>query len=803
MTGTSIDRRAALTVLFGLAWGTHALAQAPASPAAPAPGTAPAGGPAPDWPKIVQANGATLSFYLPQIDDWDGHRLEAHAAVSVAPSAGAQPVFGVASVVAETQVDKGTRTVSIEGLRIVSVRFPSAPDQEGAYKKLLEQHIPNRVRKMELDRLEAALATVEARERGEKKPLRNDPPRIVFSTTPALLVLIDGAPAYRAVSGTPYQRVINTRPLLLKDAAGAHYLRLFDGWMKAPAVTGPWNVVAKPPADLAGLLQAASKAGGVDLLAGGDPKDPATRPSLAKGPVPMIVVATESTELIVTEGEPQYSAIGAGTQLLYVSNTTGHVFKHIGDQQTYVLVSGRWFRAASLAGPWTYVPSKDLPPDFAKIPDDSPKENVKASVPGTPQAQEAVIANGIPETAAIKRSEAKLTPPPQYDGGTPQFKPIEGTSLKYVQNSPYPVIQVSPTSYYALQNGIWFVAPTPQGFWEVATTVPPEIYSIPPASPVHYVTHVYVYRATPTVVYVGYTPGYYGVYVYDGVVVYGTGYVYPAWTGTVYYAAPVTYGYAVSPTYTPWTGWIMGFGFGWAFGAVTAGWGWGCYPAWGPYYSRGAAVGPYGAAAWGPGGWAATTGNVYHRWGDTAAVTRHSSGYNAWTGNRWAGSAGMSYNSRTGTIAAGQRAAVGNVYTGDYAYGARGAAVNPRTGQAVTAGRVTAGNVESGRYGSAGYVRGESGGAARVGNDLYATRDGNVYRNTGSGWEQSSGGNWSGVRDPERTSSLSQQQQVRSTGEARVNSYRASGAASGGYHGGGGGSFSGSGGFRGGGGRRR
>jgi hypothetical protein len=784
-----IGRRTVLTALLGLAWGSRALAQTPSLPPEP-PGAAIT----PDWPKVVKAGDATITFYLPQFDSWDGHRLEAHAAVSIAPSASAQAVFGVASVVAETQVDKGARTVTIEGLKVSSVRFPSAADQEAAYRKLIEQHIPSRVRTMELDRLEAALAAVQARTRGEGKPLRNEPPRIVFSTTPALLVLIDGSPAYRPVTGTPYERVINTRPLLLKDAAGTHYLRLFDGWMAAAALTGPWSVAAKAPADLTGILQTATKAGGVDLLAGGDPKDPASRPSLAKGPVPAILVALEPTELIVTEGEPNYTAVGGGTQLLYVSNTTGHVFKHLGDQQTYVLVSGRWFRGASPAGPWTHVPGKDLPPDFAKIPDDSPKENVKASVPGTPQAQEAVIANGIPETAAIKRSEAKLSPPPQYDGGAPKFQPIEGTSLAYVQNTPYPVIQVSPTSYYALQNGIWFVAPTPQGFWEVATTVPAEIYSIPPASPVHYVTYVNVYRATPTVVYVGYTPGYYGVYVSDGVVVYGTGYVYPAWTGTVYYGVPVTYGYAVSPTYTPWTGWIMGFGFGWAFGAVTAGWGWGCYPAWGPYYARGAAVGPYGAAAWGPGGWAATTGNVYHRWGDTTAVTRHSSGYNAWTGNRWAGSAGMSYNSRTGTIAAGQRAAVGNVYTGDYAYGARGAAVNPRTGQAVTAGRVTTGNVESGRSGSAGYVRGQSGGVARVGNDLYATHDGNVYRNTGGGWQQHGSGGWSGVSDQARSNALNYQQQVRSAGETRASQYRSS--HSGGYQGGGGG-------VRGGGGRRR
>jgi len=582
---------------------------------------------------------------------------------------------------------------------------------------------------------------------------------------------------------------------VLKDAAGTHYLRLFDGWMTAPAVTGPWSVAQRPPADLAGVMQTEAKTGDVDLLAGGDPKDPATRPSLAKGPVPAILVAMEPTELIVTQGAPNYTPID-GTQLLYVSNTTGHVFKHLGDQQTYVLVSGRWFRAPSPDGPWTHVPGSSLPPDFAKIPDDSPKENVKASVPGTPQAQEAVISNSIPETAAIKRSEAKL-PPPKYDG-PPQLQPIEGTPLAYVANSPYPVIQVSPTSYYALQNGVWFVAPSIQGPWAAAPSVPPAIYSIPPSSPLHYVTYVYVYRATPTVVYVGYTPGYYGAYVSDGVVVYGTGYVYPAWVGTVYYPVPVTYGYAVSPTYTPWTGWIMGFGFGLAFGAVTAGWGWGCYPSWGPYRgSYGAAVGRYGgAAAWGPGGWAATTGNVYHRWGDTAAVSRHSSGYNAWTGNRWSASAGMSYNSRTGTLAAGQRAAVGNVYTGNVAAGSRGVAVNPRTGQAVAGGRVAVGNVGSGQGGSAAWARGSSGGVARVGDDVYASHDGNVYRRTDSGWQERSGGSWGGVSDQARTGSLNREAQIRSAGETRVNNYRASGGHSGGYRGGGGGG-------RGGGGRRR
>ena len=85
-----------------------------------------------------------------------------------------------------------------------------------------------------------------------------------------------------------------------------------------------------------------------------------------------------------------------------------------------------------------------LPPDFAKIPDESEKENVKAAVAGTPQAKEAVISNLIPQTAEVKVADAKMDPP-KYDG-EPKLVPIEGTPLHYVVNTATPVIQVSPTS---------------------------------------------------------------------------------------------------------------------------------------------------------------------------------------------------------------------------------------------------------------------------------------------------------------------------------------------------------------------
>ena len=48
------------------------------------------------------------------------------------------------------------------------------------------------------------------------------------------------------------------------------------------------------------------------------------------------------------------------------------------------------------------------PRDFAKIPPDSPKGNVLASMPGTEQVREAVVANQIPQTTALRRTEVKF-----------------------------------------------------------------------------------------------------------------------------------------------------------------------------------------------------------------------------------------------------------------------------------------------------------------------------------------------------------------------------------------------------------
>jgi hypothetical protein len=98
---------------------------------------------------------------------------------------------------------------------------------------------------------------------------------------------------------------------------------------------------------------------------------------------------------------------------------------------------------------------------------------------------------------------------------------------------------------------VWFVATAPRGPWAVATSVPAVLNSIPPSSALYSLTFVQIYGFTPTVVYEGYTPGYMGVYVNGGAVVYGTGYVYSTWIGTVWYGPPVTYGCGVGIAWMP------------------------------------------------------------------------------------------------------------------------------------------------------------------------------------------------------------------------------------------------------------
>jgi len=518
------------------------------------------------WPRILNTDGQAITVYQPQVTSWSGNTLTARCAVSVLPQGAAQPVFGTVVLTANTSVDKTAQTVSLANISVSQANFPTAPDQASIYAAQVAGGAAQWAQNLSLKAVNANLAVTQAESAGGNGvAVQNTPPAIIFSEASAILVLIDGQPALRPVANSSLLRAINTQALLLMDeSSGLYYLRANNTWLSSRGITGPWAPVDTPPASLDAVLQQAETAGNVQLF---------SPPADATGtPMPTVYVSTSPAELIITQGAPQFEPV-PGTQLLHVTNSGSSIFMNVANQSYYIVISGRWFTSSALQGPWQFVPANQLPPDFANIPETAPSGVVLASVSGTPQAQEAVISSTIPQTATITRSTAAQVP---FDGD-PQFLPIQGTGLSYAKNSSLPVIKVGSDEYYAVVNGVWFRAKTPAGPWVVADRVPDVIYTIPPSSPVYYATSVYVYGSTSDVVYVGYTPGYYGVCLApEGVVVYGTGYIYPSYiSDTVWIGPPLTYGFGA--------GFACGLATGFAFG-LAVDHGWGCSPWWGPWH---------------------------------------------------------------------------------------------------------------------------------------------------------------------------------------------------------------------------
>ncbi len=282
---------------------------------------------------------------------------------------------------------------------------------------------------------------------------------------------------------------------------------------------------------------------------------------------PKIIVATEPTELVTTDGEITFAPI-SNTDLLYVENTDSELFLDIDSQEYFILISGRWYQSLSLNGPWSYVASDQLPETFKNIPPDSPKGGVLSSVAGTEQANDAVLDSYIPETSAIDRDDKSLEV--TYDGD-PQWEYIEDTDMHYATNTASSVIKYE-NAYYCCEEAVWYQASSATGPWVVCVDVPDEIYTIPPSCPIYNVKYVYVYDYTPTVVYVGYYPGYAGSYVYGPTIVYGTGWYYRPWYGAYYYPRPVTWGFGVH--YNPYRGWSFSFGLRFGGPHLWIGFGW-------------------------------------------------------------------------------------------------------------------------------------------------------------------------------------------------------------------------------------
>lgn len=120
-------------------------------------------------------------------------------------------------------------------------------------------------------------------------------------------------------------------------------------------------------------------------------------------------------------------------------------------------------------------------------------------------------------------------------------------------------------------------------------------------------------------------------------------------------------------------------------------------------------------------------------------------------------------NPSTSVTAAGRQVTRGNAYTGRQVTAGSGVVYDPRTGNSV---RVSGAQGEKG-----GAVKIGNATVARSGDDVYAGRDGNVYRRDASGnWQQRFGSGWQNTSGEAR-GRLEGEANARSLGEWRAQGF--------------------------------
>ena len=216
-----------------------------------------------------------------------------------------------------------------------------------------------------------------------------------------------------------------------------------------------------------------------------------------------------------------------------------------------------------------------------------------------------------------------------------------------------------------------------------------------------------------------YTAGYFGTFIagaaVGAILASGTGYYYPP-----YYGYPVG-GY---PVYRPYA---FTYGVGAYYNTYT-----------GAYGVAHGVYGPYGGAA---------AGAAYNPY--TGTYARGATAYGPY-GSR---SVGQAYNPYTGTYAATSRARVLMARGANRSYPMATDLPTPSITPMRTARRDGQGS-QGGAAAAASTKYGNTAAAKTASGNMYATHDGNVYKNTGTGWSSYDNGNWNSVNSFEERSEL-------------------------------------------------
>ena len=522
---------------------------------------APAPAAASPWPLEVTRPGGVVTVYQPQHERLQGNKLTTRAAVSwLATGSGEDArVFAAVWMDAVLDIDRENDVAKARSVTITKVLLPNGEvlvkDKDTGARKAVEDAIVALGLETDLDRLAATIEEVD----GGTGDLSTDAPAILVRKAPAILIPLAGKPVWKTVPGGA-ERLMSTPAFIVRSAERV-WLRTEGDWLIASDLAGPWAFPAESAPE---PVKAAATAEGIS-----------TGTARASGAVPAeIILADKASELLLLDGEPEFIKLTADGALEVCDNTEDDIVREVAGGRIFVLCSGRWFSAASLADgqTWKLTAGDDLPAAFADIPATSVRAHLRAHVAGTEEAVEAAALAQVPQTAMVPLTN---TIEVAFEG-EPKWIEIQGRNVAWAENSADAVFRIAGPKYYCCRDAVWYVAEVVTGPWKVATSKPEALDNLPASCPWSNTNAVTVYEHTTEYVYTGCTSAYYGWYVYGGCPVYGSGYWYGGYYGG-YYHYPTTYGVRVR--YNPYSGnWAVGVGVagpGYAVGGIRVGGSWG------------------------------------------------------------------------------------------------------------------------------------------------------------------------------------------------------------------------------------
>ena len=333
-------------------------------------------------------------------------------------------------------------------IRIVESNFPTLEkDQMQEVVAEIGGGIPQEERVIALDRVLASLDKSQIIPKNVEG-VKADPPAIFYSTTPAVLVNLDGDPIWSPIAE---QR---------SEVRRQHQLG---------------SVPARPdkdvlPAQRQELAEGDRRQGPVD--AGRQAARRASRSCPADEnwkDVKAALPGKSLPEQVDAEGVRQHEARRAdpaarraelprssrARTLLWVSNTESDVFRMGKTGPVYYLVAGRWFSAPDFAGPWTFA-TPTLPEDFKKIPLEHPRSRVLASVPGTVAGGRSGAARAGAADGA-RRQEGGEGARGRIPGRPRRSSRSSTTTVSRAVNTDKDIIKVGDLYYMCFQ-GVWFMS---------------------------------------------------------------------------------------------------------------------------------------------------------------------------------------------------------------------------------------------------------------------------------------------------------------------------------------------------------